>query len=63
MKRARERDNFFLSREEAIKVIKQQPMSQEEKMKRADYVIHNDSSLIALEEQTMAIYKEIISRK
>lgn len=63
MKRARERDNFHLSRDEAMAVIEQQTISQEEKIKRANYIIWNDGDLDNLEQQTLAIYNEIISRK
>ena len=63
IKRAKERDGFLLTREEAVAVIGQQTMSQEEKVKRADYVIYNDGSLDELRKSVMIIYDQIRSKK
>ncbi|MEK6809112.1 MAG: dephospho-CoA kinase [Nanoarchaeota archaeon] len=63
MERARKRDGFDLSEQEAIAVIKQQTMSQEEKMKRADYTVHNDGDFESLERQTIALYNQINQKK
>jgi len=56
MERAKKRDDFSLSEEEAIAIIRQQAMSQEEKMKRADFVINNSANFESLERQTVHLY-------
>ena len=63
IERARKRDGFHLSELEARAVMIQQVMPQEEKMKRANYVIYNDGSLRSLERQTITLYSKIKERK
>jgi len=63
IERARTRDGFYLSEKEAIAVMNQQEMSQEEKIKRADYVIYNDGNLESLERQTITLYHQIMKQK
>ena len=62
IKRARERDHFELSEDEARKVIDQQAMSQEEKAARADHLIRNDGDLENLATQADLIYQQIVER-
>ena len=58
--RARERDGFVLTEDEARAVFIQQTISQGGKMGRPDFVIRNDGTFDDLTNQTLSLYQRIL---
>lgn len=63
MERARTRDGFYLTENEAKLIIGQQAMSQQEKAMRAGYVLYNGGDFESLESQAIILYNRIVGAK